>query len=145
MLLTGKTVLVVEPERFAAYALEQRLRDLDAHDVVVVHDADEARLRFALDAKPSTESKTGGEGKNRGARKDGTRPMIAIIDFDERCASARSLARTLRQRHVKVVRTASPASGLEPCQSKPPMPTVSKPYDLVEIERAIAGHYGVMI
>lgn len=147
MLLTGKTVLVVEPEPFAAYALERRLRDLDARDVIVLRDADDARLRFARDGEASARKGSGGTGRSRA-------PGLAIIDFDECGGAAERLAAELRRRHVKVVRTtrgpAEPAGRRRHVRERKPgsrasLPTVRKPYDMIEIERAIGLHYGVMI
>ena len=137
MLLTGKTVLVVDPEPFAAYALERRLRDLDAEDVIVLRDPDDARLRFADRLGPH--------------QRDGAASVrlgIAIIDVDERREAADRLAADLARHDVKLVRTT------RACTSRLPLsgegldhatPTVRKPYDMIEIERAIGQHYGVLI
>lgn len=83
MLLTGQRVLVVEPEAFAAYALEQRLRDLDADEVMLVRDA-----RHACGALMS----------ERGVR-------MAVIDVDECAESAERLISELDRLGVRVVRT----------------------------------------
>ena len=126
VLLTGKTVLVVEPEAFAAYALERRMHDLDAERVIVLHDAEEAALRV-------------GHLDGHGDALDGA--DVAVIDMDESTRAAGRLADLLHRRNVKVVGT----SRRETLRLDDAMPTVAKPYGMVEIERAIGRHYGVLI
>ena len=129
MLLTGKTVLVVEPEAFAAYALERRMHDLDARDVIVLRDPEEAALRAGgLDSEEW----------------DGVR--VAVIDFDRCERTASRLAKLLSERDVKVIGTSSRApEGVETWRAQDAIPTVAKPYGMIDIERAIGRHYGVLI
>ena len=142
MLLTGKTVLVVEPEPFAAYALERRLRDLDAEDVIVLRNPDDAKLELA--ERWSESERTGAKDRRRVPR--APRPGIAIIDFDESREAAGRLAADLARRHVKLVRTTRDGAvdGLAEGGAGA-TPVVRKPYDMIEIERAIGQHYGVLI
>lgn len=240
MLLTGKTVLVVEPEAFAAYALERRLRDLDASRVIVLRDAEEAALHaagltaadrlapsdepavtdeLAVTDEPAVADATaiGGDradvngragartvgtaGRNQSDRKrsgrdriqlseasrapsatcgrskaddrsrvddrseidDWSKVGVAVIDFDECERSAARLAEALRRLDVKVVRTGGAPSSGHACGQgggkgsnkaggharavalTDGMPSVAKPYHMVDIERAIGHHYGVLI
>ena len=112
------TVWVVEPELFSAYALERRLRDLRAETVVLVRNAGDARARL----------------------RRGETPAVAIVDCAERTLCGRDLADALRERDVAVVRTVDPDDGVpgEPWD-------VAKPYALIDVERAIARHYGLTI
>ena len=151
MLLTGKTVLVVEAEPFAAYALERRLRDLDADHVIVVRDPDDARLRMANGWGEEGWNGVGDmtSGTSRGGSRP-RRPGLAIIDFDDCGGSAQRLADDLRRRRIKVVRTTRDEESrpsLHAARKRLPsaLPTVRKPYDMIEIERAIGRHYGVLI
>ena len=122
-MLKGKTVWVVEPERFSAYALERRLRDLCAKRVVLMTDAETLQARLA-DA---------GEGDDA--------PSIAIIDCMERPEGGRNAAEALRARDVAVVCTVDTARD---CDAAGP-DDVPKPYAMVDVERAIARHYGLTI
>ena len=114
MLLTGQRVLVVEPEAFAAYALERRLRDLDADDVVLVS---EPQQLGAADAAL------------KGVR-------MAVIDMDESVEAAERLASELGRRGIRVVRTTR-HDGFDDA--------VRKPYDMIDMERAIGRLCGIVI
>ena len=127
--LEGKTVWVVEPEHFSAYALERRLRDMRADRVVLVHDAREARARLVL----------------------GDTPTIAIVDCAERPMGGRDLAADLRRRDVAVVCTVDErgtglnGTGRHDGLDCPTTYDVPKPYAMIDVERAIARHYGLTI
>ena len=139
--LEGMTVWVVEPGSFAGYALQARLRDLDAK-VVLVRDPHQARARLAFEAAPA----------------------LAVIDCAEWRSTARELARDLRERDVKVVCTVDPltdplvdgvavapgtrssrAGAADAVEHAEWMNEVAKPYAMIDVERAIAGHYGLVI
>ena len=145
-MLNGKTVWVVEPERFTAYALERRLRDMQAHRVVLVHDTIEARARLVEEDVPS----------------------IAIVDCAEQPDGGRDLVADLRRRRVKVVCTVGPrpveraatdgtdknggevnrreTNRWETNRSETNgAEAIAKPYALIDVERAIARHYGLVI
>lgn len=123
-MLEGKTVWVVEPERFSAYALERRLRDLRARRVVLMPDPETLRARL---------------GEPLGAD---DAPSIAIIDCTERPAPARDAVAALRARDVAVVCT---VDGPRDAGVATAPDAVPKPYAMIDVERAIARHYGLTI
>ena len=126
MLLKGQTVLVVEPENFSAYALEQRLRDLMADAVLLAKGVGEAFFHAG------THERIG----------------IAIVDCDELGAGAEKLAARLTDMGIRVVRTGgrkdAAAAEREPIEASREA-CVPKPYDMIDIERAIAAQYGKVL
>ena len=135
--LAGKTVWIVEPERFSSHALEAALGDLEPRAIVPIGSIDEARTRLDL---------VGPNGV----------PSLAVIDFTGE-GDAGVLARDLTARGTTVVRTVPPnglpgslagsvaetVSATERAAGLPPMDDVRRPYAPSEVAGAIARHYGL--
>ena len=141
--LAGKTVWIVEPERFSSHALESALDELKPREIVLVGSVEEARTRLDRVGPGGT-------------------PQLAVIDFTGE-GDARALADDLRGHGATVMRTV-PANGME-CASPdatstdeastdatspaeraaglPAMRDVRRPYAPAEVARAIARHYGL--
>lgn len=120
MLLQGKTVLIVEPEAFSAYALESQFRGMNADRVVRATHVEEGLL--LVEEMPEID--------------------LAIVDCDQFHESGTRLAARLREHGIKVVRTVREIT--EPRASDAGTP-VSKPYFMIDIERAVAAQYGQVI
>ena len=122
MLLQGKTVLVVEPEAFSAYALESQFRNMSADNIILAKRVEEAMLVAAQEPRID----------------------LAIVDCDQFGENGAWLAGYLRERGIKVVQTKRDAV-TEKLIEGVDHERVSKPYFMIDIERAVAAQYGRMI
>ena len=148
--LAGKTVWIVEPERFSSHALEAALADMGPEAIVPLGSLDEARTRLERVGP-------------RGA------PAVAVVDFTGH-GDAAALARNLAARGATVVRTVPPngmgggtdggtgermgermggasadaANAAANAAGKGLTPDVPRPYAPADVTRAIARHYGLL-